>query len=56
VFQGPWKGRVPADAGVVLEVDVGRIKPGNRSSNTDSGDSALDSRCVLHVKHDYLLV
>lgn len=40
---GPWRGRVPADAGVVLEVDIGRIKSGNRSSHTDSGESALDS-------------
>jgi hypothetical protein len=47
VLQGPWKGRVPANAGVVLEVDIGRIKSGNRSSLTDSGESALDSRCVL---------
>jgi hypothetical protein len=56
VLQGPWKGRVPADAGVVLEVDVGRVKSVNRSSHTDSGESALDSRCVPHVKHDDLLV
>ncbi|PNF16306.1 hypothetical protein B7P43_G10823, partial [Cryptotermes secundus] len=42
VLVGPWKGRVPADSGVVLQVDVGHIKSGSRSSHTDSGES-LDS-------------
>jgi hypothetical protein len=56
VLQGPWKGRVPADAGVVLEIDVERVTSGNRSSHTDSGESALDSRCVSHVKDDDLLL
>jgi hypothetical protein len=56
VLQGPWIGKVPTDSGVVLEVDVGRIKSGNKSSHTDSGESALDSRYILHVKDDDLLV
>jgi hypothetical protein len=46
VLQGPWKDKVPADASVVLEVDVGRIKSGNRPSLADSGESALDSRYI----------
>jgi hypothetical protein len=56
MLQGPWKGRVPDDAGVVLEIDVGRIKSGSRSSHADSGESAIDSRCVLRVENKDLLV
>jgi hypothetical protein len=40
---GPWKGRVLDDVGVALEIDVGRIKSGSRSSHADSGESAIDS-------------
>lgn len=44
MLQGPWKGRVPADSSVVLEVDIASIKSGQRVSLTDSGESAVDSR------------
>jgi hypothetical protein len=46
MLQGPWKGRVPADCSVVLEVDIASIKSGQRVSLTDSGDSAVDSRYI----------
>ena len=46
MLQGPWKGRVPADSSVVLEVDIASIKPGQRVSLTDSGESAVDSRYI----------
>lgn len=45
-MQGPWKGRVPADSSVVLEVDIAGVKSGHRSSLTDSGESAPDSRYI----------
>ena len=44
MLQGPWKGRVPADSSMVLEVDIASIKPRQRVSLTDSGESAVDSR------------
>lgn len=46
MLQGPWKGRVPADSSVVLEVDIANIKSGQRVSLTDSGESAVDSRYI----------
>jgi hypothetical protein len=46
MLQGPWKGRVPADSSVVLEVDIANIKSRQRVSLTDSGESAVDSRYI----------
>jgi len=46
MLQGPWKGRVPADSSVVLEVEIASIKSGQRVSLTDSGESAVDSRYI----------
>jgi len=46
MLQGPWRGRVPADSSVVLEVDIASIKSVQRVSLTDSGESAVDSRYI----------
>jgi len=46
MLQGPWKGRVPADSSVVLEVDIASIKSVQRVSLTDSGESPVDSRYI----------